>query len=196
MGAAACQDSLPQAKSPAQACMARIGWPVIRYSKDWCLARAGQAMLHGAAIANHSKSVKKHEHPSHGASIELPTHHLTNLPTSNDRPISPSVATAHLDPESFIREVQQLMWAKVGIVRTGKGLREAVERLQSLGDCKPEQVARRAREACHIHTAALLIARSALARIESRGAHYRTDWPEHDDLKFRKHSVVSGARIR
>jgi len=159
-------------------------------------ARAGQAMLHGAAIANHSKSVKKHEHPSHGASIELPTHHLTNLPTSNDRPISPSVAAAHLDPESFIREVQQLMWAKVGIVRTGKGLREAVERLQSLGDCKPEQVARRAREACHIHTAALLIARSALARIESRGAHYRTDWPEHDDLKFRKHSVVSGARIR
>jgi len=34
-----------------------------------------------------------------------------------------------------------------------------------------------------------------LAREESRGAHYRTDFPNHNDAKFRKHSVVTGEKI-
>jgi succinate dehydrogenase/fumarate reductase flavoprotein subunit len=37
--------------------------------------------------------------------------------------------------------------------------------------------------------------RSALAREESRGAHYRTDYPSHDDKKFLKHSVVKGEKV-
>jgi len=36
----------------------------------------------------------------------------------------------------------------------------------------------------------MLVLRSALAREESRGAHYRIDNPCHDDKKFLKHSVV------
>jgi succinate dehydrogenase/fumarate reductase flavoprotein subunit len=35
-----------------------------------------------------------------------------------------------------------------------------------------------------------------MAREESRGAHYRTDFPDHNDVKFRKHSIVSGEKIR
>jgi L-aspartate oxidase len=54
---------------------------------------------------------------------------------------------------------------------------------------------RRCWEARNIHQAALLIARSALAREESRGAHYRTDFPAHNDAKFLKHSVVCGEKI-
>lgn len=140
-------------------------------------ARAGQAMQQEARAS-------------------LPTHQLATSPTSGDGSALQNTAAGSLDPESLIREVQQLMWTKVGIVRTGKGLREATERLQSLSACLPQQISRRAREACHIHAAALLIARSALARLESRGAHYRTDWPAHDDVKFKKHSLVTGARIK
>ena len=34
------------------------------------------------------------------------------------------------------------------------------------------------------------ILQSALARTESRGAHFRSDFPKHDDQHFRKHSVL------
>ena len=54
---------------------------------------------------------------------------------------------------------------------------------------------RRACEAHNIHACALLIVRSALARLESRGAHYRTDYPLHDDAHFQKHSVVRGGKV-
>jgi L-aspartate oxidase len=88
------------------------------------------------------------------------------------------------------------MWSKVGIVRTGQGLREAIQQLQAATERLPRPASRRACEACNIHAAALLIARSALAREESRGAHYRTDYPEHVDDKFRKHSLISSKSVR
>jgi len=55
---------------------------------------------------------------------------------------------------------------------------------------------RRQCEANNIFQAALLIARSAQARLESRGAHYRVDYPSHNDARFRKHSIVRGEAIR
>ncbi|HEX4604805.1 MAG TPA: L-aspartate oxidase [Candidatus Angelobacter sp.] len=100
------------------------------------------------------------------------------------------------DAELLIRSIQQLMWEKVGIVRSRQGLMEALERLQAAAQELPAATSRRNGEARNIHTAALLIARSALARLESRGAHYRTDYPEHDNAKFRKHSIVGEKGVR
>ncbi|HSK43954.1 MAG TPA: L-aspartate oxidase [Candidatus Binatia bacterium] len=101
------------------------------------------------------------------------------------------------DAEAFILGVQQLMWNKVGIVRSRLGLTEAIEQLQaSAQELLPPETSRRNCEARNIHTAALLIARSALARLESRGAHYRTDYPEHDEARFKKHSIVGEKGVR
>ena len=97
------------------------------------------------------------------------------------------------ETEKFIKKVQSLMWRYVGVVRDGKGLRQVISELSALRP--PGGGDRRTCEAANILHAGLLIARSALAREESRGAHYRLDFPLKNDAKFRKHSMVSGERI-
>src|SRR5271157_658951 len=98
------------------------------------------------------------------------------------------------ETEKFIKKVQSLMWQYVGVVRDGKGLRQVVSELSALQT--PAGGDRRTHEAANILQAGLLIARSALAREESRGAHYRLDYPLKNEAKFHKHSVVSGEKIR
>ena len=100
------------------------------------------------------------------------------------------------EPEQFVRKVQSLMWQHVGVVRDGKSLRQVIAELTELQRHAPRPVGRNAREAANIVATGLLIARSALAREESRGAHYRLDFPLKNDAKFRKHSVVTGESIR
>jgi len=108
----------------------------------------------------------------------------------------PAAGSQASDPEHFIQGVQRLMWDKVGIVRSRQSLMEAIEFLQKASLELPAPSSRRSCEGRNIHTAAQLIARSAMARLESRGAHYRTDYPEHDDAKFRKHSIVGEKGVR
>jgi L-aspartate oxidase len=100
------------------------------------------------------------------------------------------------DVQAFIEGIQQLMWNKVGIVRSRQSLTEAIQQLQASEEELPPQTSRRNCEGRNIHTTALLIARSALARQESRGAHYRTDYPEHEDSRFKKHSIVGEKGVR
>jgi L-aspartate oxidase len=97
--------------------------------------------------------------------------------------------------EDLIGQVRDVMWNKVGIVRDGSGLRQAIEKLESFQRLTAHPGTRRAFEARNLLTSGLLVARSALAREESRGGHYRTDYPSHDDARFLKHSVVRGERI-
>jgi len=78
---------------------------------------------------------------------------------------------------SFER-VRDVLWENVGILRNGPNLRDALEELSALGrtvepsdpDTVPGPVA-------NAVLTASLIARAALTRTESRGAHYRSDFP-------------------
>ncbi len=98
--------------------------------------------------------------------------------------------------EEIVREIQDLMWQDVGIVRTGQGMKRAIDRLTQMAPRVAHPHTRRAWEAQNLQSVGLLVARSALARQESRGAHYRTDYPIHNDAKFLKHSLVSGESVR
>ncbi len=100
------------------------------------------------------------------------------------------------NPDSLIRDIQDLMWSKAGIIRSGDGLQEAQQQLQQLAKRIPEPISRRNCEAGNLHAVASLIVRSALARHESRGAHFRTDYPAHADEIFKKHSVVTATATR
>jgi L-aspartate oxidase len=98
--------------------------------------------------------------------------------------------------EELIREIQDVMWKHAGIVRSRAGMQEAIKVLEGLSTRVAHPRTRRAHEAANLHLTGLLVARSALAREESRGAHYRADYPGHDDTKFLKHSVVKGESVR
>ena len=97
--------------------------------------------------------------------------------------------------EELISQVQDVMWKDVGIVRTRAGMQNAVKTLQEMAPRFANPASRRAHEAANLHTAGLLVARSALAREETRGAHYRIDYPDHDDKKFLKHSLVRADKV-
>ena len=98
--------------------------------------------------------------------------------------------------ENAITRLQELMWKDAGIVRTGSGLKQAVRELEEIEALMPRPHSRRQFEARNLQIDGLLVARSALAREESRGAHYRTDFPDHADAKFRKHSVITAGKVR
>ncbi len=117
---------------------------------------------------------------------------------------APSKAVQHTSPsngsasetEKLIQRVQAMMWKHVAVVRDGKALRETVAELYSLRSSMPPPGDRRAHEAANILMTGSLIARSALAREESRGAHYRLDFPIKNDRKFNKHSIIGGNTVR
>ena len=97
--------------------------------------------------------------------------------------------------EVAIGQLQELMWKQVGIVRNGSGLKSAVDQIEQLSRQVSNPHSRREFEARNLHIAALLVARSALAREESRGAHYRTDFPDRNDVKLKKHSIMRDGNI-
>lgn len=97
--------------------------------------------------------------------------------------------------EEMIGKIQDVMWNGVSIVRIRTEMQKAITSLEEVTQRLAHPKTRRAHEAANLHLAALLIARSALAREESRGAHYRIDYPDHDDRKFLKHSIVRGDKV-
>jgi L-aspartate oxidase len=126
----------------------------------------------GAAMREELKTHKKH------AAAAVPT-------SRTDMHNQPGI-------EEHISKMRESMWRDVGLSRSAGGLKRAIRTLE---DMRPEiehAGPRRCWEAKNIHATGMLIARSALARQESRGAHYRTDYPAHDEKRFQKHSVVMG----
>jgi L-aspartate oxidase len=87
-------------------------------------------------------------------------------------------------------KIRDVMWREVGIMRNGKDLADAIKQLQATELPKSEKPGRNMHELRNLHTLALLMARAALAREESRGSHYRSDFPFRNDENFGKHSAV------
>jgi L-aspartate oxidase len=107
---------------------------------------------------------------------------------------SPELAPPQL--EKHIQAMRALIWNDAGIVRDGKKLQHLIAELKKAQDLLPQPKSRREWEAHNMAVNGMLIACSALARKESRGAHYRTDFPSHNDAQFKKHSIINGADIR
>ncbi|HTE46911.1 MAG TPA: L-aspartate oxidase [Gemmatimonadaceae bacterium] len=70
-------------------------------------------------------------------------------------------------------DIRSTMWEYAGIARTARGLRAALEHLADIGTRLPPG----ATEELNMLQTAHLIVEAALMRKESRGGHYRTDFP-------------------
>jgi len=97
---------------------------------------------------------------------------------------------ARLSPQETVNEVRSILWDKVGIIRTGKDLCDALKRLDSVELVDPTASSRQFYEARNILQVARIITRCALAREESRGAHYRSDFLLKDEATPAKHSFA------
>jgi aspartate oxidase len=84
------------------------------------------------------------------------------------------------------------MWKHAGLVRTRDGLSAAVRELAQWRIAAAAQRAaapgdRECRRIASLATVGFLIARAALRREETRGGHFRADFPQRDDIHFGKH---------
>lgn len=123
--------------------------------------------------------------------LKVPPHRIPNAPPA----AAYSNGPLPVPVETTITQLQELMWKQAGIVRAGAGLKQAIQRLEELGSQLKPPHSRREFEARNLQIVGTLVARSALAREESRGAQYRTDYPDHNDVKFKKHSIVRDDKI-
>ncbi len=105
--------------------------------------------------------------------------------------ITPSNRT-RLDAVDVRNSLRALMWRNVGITRTDQPLREAQEIIRFWQRYVMDKTfdSPQGWECQNMLTASLLIARSAQTRQESRGVHFRDDFPERDDERFKKHLEV------
>jgi L-aspartate oxidase len=94
-------------------------------------------------------------------------------------------------PAASVEEIQRLAWENCGIAREGQTLEAAIVAFER--DSPPRPLTAHELTARNVRDVALLIARTALARRESRGAHYRMDYPAKR-ADFEKHSIAQIGR--
>ena len=114
---------------------------------------------------------------------------VPSLPATADEPVDERPASVAL-PDSFA--MRDLMWRHAGLVRTADGLRTALPQLAAWRAAAAARVAaapadRECRRVASLATVGFLIARAALRREETRGGHFRADFPDRDDIHFQRH---------
>jgi L-aspartate oxidase len=83
------------------------------------------------------------------------------------------------------------MWEKVGIIRNVEMLQQAFAHLEK--SAVPQPTTRSGFELQNMLDLSRLVIDSALVRQESRGAHYRSDYPNRDDIHWHRHITFQRA---
>lgn len=132
-------------------------------------ARAGRAMTEGFHPAQAPGKDKKQK---------------PNIEKFFAEEIPPDVVT-------WLEHIRGTLWKNAGILRNAQGLEEGLDTLLHWERPLPEDATRAYYEAANLLLAGELVIRSALARQESRGAHYRDDFPFQPEAGCAKHSYIS-----
>ena len=101
----------------------------------------------------------------------------------------------------LFQSLKETMWLEVGILRNGEGLKRAMENIENVRSKLIENKVEkpldliRALELENMLQVSELVCRAALKRTESRGAHFRTDFPEQDDARWRGNIVLGDNEV-
>lgn len=157
------------------------------------LYAAGEVACTGVHGANRLASNSLLEGLVFGARAAAAMREETAVPAGETEAARSFAARTSANEAEVLRQLQQQMWENAGLLRDGDGLAMMQDELERL---RTNPVAERTSlELENLHGVAELVVLSALARKESRGAHYRNDFPERDDEHFAKHSVVRGKAV-
>jgi len=130
-------------------------------------ARAGKAMIQDGSKFKVQSSKFEGENPK----------------SKIENPKSEGISTA------VRKRVKRVMWERVGILRDKEALRRAIREFEQISEANLGTSSR------NFVSVAILVAKAALWREESRGGHFRTDFPERDE-SWRIHSIQElGAEI-
>jgi L-aspartate oxidase len=201
--ASASQKSVSAARHKASALPGSPAPKPDSHSPEAIAARAAASSSARSATA-HSAKLAASAHHSRGSASATTTEHATNNSSSkssnsSQHATSPNPATT----AAALTQLRDLMWRNVGIMRNGKDLSAAIALLEKLAASRPplpsdlpdsSYPTRHDYELSNLHTLASLMARSALAREESRGSHYRSDFPYREDDLFQKHSIIQRSK--
>ena len=166
------------------------------------LYAAGEAACTGVHGANRLASNSLLEGLVFGARAAeamLEDGHTEASGNSRDTEVSIVPGQPQLDAqiEPLVAELCTMMWRCAGLLRSESLLRAGLAEHASLAAriiaiAEHAQPSRAVLEAQSLIAVSHAILRSALARTESRGAHFREDYPKRDDASFLKHSIESG----
>ncbi len=133
------------------------------------------------------------------AAIELKHSAAAQTPVSDGKYLRPvrasgAPAASEAELEAAKDRLRGEMWSGVGLVRSGQRLRRALATINELyARFGQPEATRAAIELANMIEVAWLVTRASLAREESRGAHFRTDFAQPGDA-WKFHLVLHGDR--
>jgi L-aspartate oxidase len=118
-------------------------------------------------------------------------------PAPEADPVSASLRAPRPRKAGLRDDLRRRAWESLGLERDAAGLRVLIDFLETLRRAASLRPAdRAAAEDDNLADVARAMAASALFREESRGAHFRTDFPKADDARFRGHTLLEGGTPR
>ena len=148
-----------------------------------------ECLVYGARAGTNA-AIFAESQPAHPPTTPIPSNVGTSLAAPTDR-------SDNTHTESIKAIIRETLWKNVSIERNGEGLQETLAELQdlmeSLGNVLTNlEIADVATvETINMLNVALMITQSALARTESRGAHYRADFPTQDDTEWQRRILTT-----